>query len=184
MKKNITFFVIVFLFQYGILLSDDEHGHEDHHFHTGLLLGYSANLNGGHNAFTLGLEQEFVLSEEFPGFGVGLHSEIVFADNKEYVLAAVLLMNPMDRLHLAIGPGVIFHTHEEDGHVELIDKTGKKELLLSVDEQSDSETNFLITTGLHYDFHLDMFTLSPAIEFHFFEGKTDMTIGIVFGIVY
>ena len=196
MIKTISFLFIIFSLNTYFAFCDDEHDHDheghghedhshvDHNFHTGVLLGYSANLNGGHKAFALGLEQEYVFSEKFPGFGIGFHSEIVFADHKEYVLALAFLMNPMERLHLGIGPGVIFHTHEDEDHDEMIRKKFKKDILLSGENDSESETTFLITTGLHYDFHYDFFTISPALEFHFFEGKTDMTIGLVIGIVY
>lgn len=111
MKANF-FFLALFLLSFFANGQNIHDEHHDEHDHAGFELGV------GTGAFYLVQEDEWAPGAHLHAmynvhkFGFGLGYEMVFADIKHFGLGLLLAYRPVERLELAVSPGILFENAE------------------------------------------------------------------------
>jgi len=131
--------------------STDEHAH-----HAGLLLGAVYNLHEGRWMPGLGAEYEYVLPRWNRLLGVGVGAEMVFDKHRHYVLSLLFPVHPVDKLTLAVSPGIMFIEHEEPGK------------------------RFAVHFGAEYEFDMEKYSLAPEFDVAIAGDDVHLMLGLHF----
>jgi len=145
----------------------DAHYHPNH---ISIFVGATTKLEGDNDTdFTLGADyvRRFLKSGRL---GIGLFGEAIFAEHTDWVFGIPLYVYPYKNFWLKAGPGLEFHKKKEKSSSE---RSGKS--------KTETDTEFLIRTGLGYDIELAGFTIAPTLSFDFLRSKTSMVWGLNLG---
>jgi len=105
----------------------------------------------GENGATVGLDYEYRLS---PLFGIGATLEYAGGDHDATIGATSLYLHPLGHWRLQVGPGV---------------------------EREHGENEFLIRTGISYEFEFDRWTLAPTVNVDFVDSEESWVFGLAVG---
>ncbi len=141
-------------------------------YHAGIFLGATSNLEDKTTDFSIGLDYEYKLDMLEQTFGIGFIMEAVFAEHKESILGLPIFIHPgLGHLKFWLAPGVEF---------------GDEPIASNETEDVPTEfkTNFLFRLGIGYDFHFDMFAVSPAISLDMIKGNIALVYGLTVGMSF
>ena len=99
----------------------------------------------------VGLEYEYTLSHLF---GTGALIEYAGGDHDSTVASAALYLHPLGNWVLLLAPGV---------------------------EHEDGENEFLLRTGISYEFEFEPWTLAPGVDVDFVDGDESWVFGLTIG---
>jgi len=117
--------------------------------------------------FTLGLDYVRHFSK-LPRWGVGVFGEVIFGKHTEYLFGLPIYFFPTNNFWLRAGPTWEIHKEEEKSESGMNETT--------------TETNFALRTGLGYDFEVKGFVVVPNVSFDFFRDKnTSLVWGLHLG---
>jgi outer membrane scaffolding protein for murein synthesis (MipA/OmpV family) len=155
MKKTILMAVCIVAALTLGAKAEDGHKTEDHHHghkhHVAVFFGGTHDYHD-ENAFTLGLDYEYRLTELL---GAGALIDYAGGDIESAVIGGGLFIHPWQDLRFLTAVGKEIH----NGHNE-----------------------FLVRLGVMYDFHLEGWTLSPTINVDLLESDhQNVVYGIAFG---
>ena len=133
--------------------------------HFGLYAGFtSGGKQSGDGresaAFTIGFDYERRLS---PRWGIGVMGDWAFGDRREYILAIPVFLHAGPSLRFYVAPGT-----------ERFREGAPK----------DAKSEFLLRTGLAYDFHFGAVSLSPSLSVDFVHGEQLYILGAAIGWSY
>lgn len=150
--------------------------------HVALFSGATTNFAHDATDFTLGLDYERRLPWADGMFGVGLFAESIFAEHSEYLFGLPLFAHPYEGLKIYAAPAVIIAEVPADAHGggHSFDKF-KRDFPLASDDETNSETKFVVRVGLGYDFHVNRISLGPLFEVDYMDGDWAGIYGLSFG---
>jgi hypothetical protein len=132
-------------------VEDDAPEHNSHKHHVAVFLG-NTHDHHGNNAFTVGVDYEYRLTDLFGTGGVIDHAG---GDINATVIAGGLFTHPWKGLRLA----TLLGNEHQTGHNE-----------------------FLVRLGMSYDFHIKKWILTPIIDVDLLEsGHQNWVYGIAVG---
>ena len=147
---------------FGATAADDPMARPNHFaLFGGFTIGGQNSGDGREKAaFTVGVDYERRLS---PRWGLGVMGDWAFGDRREFIVAAPVFLHTRSGLRFHLAPGI-----------ERIRKDGPRE----------AKSEFLLRTGLAYDFHFGEVSLSPSFSVDFVHGEQLHVLGASVGWSY
>lgn len=189
-KRLLIFFLILFIFSCNELISQEENleeqekEHKISNYHFSIFNGFTSNFEHKTDDYTLGIDYEQRLLFLDRMFGIGLIIEGVFAEHKENILAIPITAHlGFADLKLFLAPGVIFGEKTVETFSSHLNKL-KKEAILKEEiiTKTESYRNFLFRLGVGYDFHYNIFGITPTLAFDFYNGVMSIIWGVSLGL--
>lgn len=134
--------------------SDDTHGHHDHHKNE-IALANSAAYLLNESEFSYGMHVHYT-RKVLNDFGIGLGYERIFDDHKHNTIGLVLNYHVIEKLGLAISPGIAFSELETKGQ-------------------------FALHLEATYEFEFKDFHIGPVVEYAFDSDDKHISFGIHIG---
>ncbi|NPD46415.1 MULTISPECIES: hypothetical protein [unclassified Lentimicrobium] len=156
MKITIYIAILASLISSNLFAQNTEHNHTHSHHKNELGIANSLVYFTNAEELAYGLHLHYIRSLPHSKFGLGLGYERVFDEHGHNTFGIVGGYSPMERLHLAVSPGITF----EDG---------------------SSEVNFAFHFETSYGFEIYDFHLGPLLEFAFDPEDIHISLGIHVG---
>ena len=129
--------------------SETDHG--EHKHHASVFLGGTTVFESDHSGFTIGIDYEYLLTEDF---GVGIIAEHAIGEVDATSIFAALDWHMTEQIVLQLGTGVEIEDDEEFGVARL---------------------------GAYYEFHIEETTLAPTISYNFSDHNDSLVFGVLIG---
>ncbi len=144
-----------------LLDAQEEHGNTHDHLHNHkyeIGLANSLVYFVNEQEFSYGLHLHLVRSISHTKFGIGLAYERIFDDHKHNTIGVVGTFTPVDRLHIALSPGVSFEAGDF------------------------SESRFSLHLETSYDFQVGPVHIGPLLEFAYDVEDVHISLGLHIGM--
>ncbi|MFC2130534.1 hypothetical protein ACFLSQ_03790 [Bacteroidota bacterium] len=195
-NNRVLFFVLCYIVISLTISLEEAYGEEQHGndsyvstCHAGIFIGATTNIKHESTDFTIGLDYEYRMPYVNNLFGIGLLIEGVFAEHMESIVGIPVIIHPgISNLKLWLAPGIEFGDEEIESGLDehkIVKKPG--DILLSAndtDSETEFKTHFLFRMGVGYDYHIDIFSISPSVSIDFINGGTALVYGVAFGMSF
>lgn len=146
-----------------------EHGHSHARNEIGISPG--ATYSPSHETWGFGIHAHYFRTlSEHSRWAIGGSVEQVSSHGSHWSLSVGPKYQLLDRLSVAVMPGITFFKHDEDGH----DHDAH-----AADDSHDARRRFSLHTELVYDLiHLDRFHLGPTVDYSWSKNDSHFMIGV------
>ncbi len=137
---------------------DDTHNNEDNHRHSNneISIATSAPYFVNEKKISYSLHAHYIYYIPNTQFGIGAAYEAILLEPKHNTFGFVTSYRPMERLSLALSPGITF-------------------------ENNNSTPFFSLHTEIYYEFEIGKFHVGPAFEFAYDPNDYHLSLGLHVG---
>lgn len=163
-------FVLFFLLLWGSgSLAAQEHEHSHARNEIGISPG--ATYSPSHKTWGFGIHAHYFRTlSEHSRWAVGGSLEQVSSHGSHWSVSVGPKYQILDRLSVALMPGITFFQHDDDGH---------QHDTRQAEDSHDSRGRFSLHTELVYDLiHLDHFHMGPTVDYSWSKNDSHFMIGI------
>ena len=184
MFKKVVIYIVCHLIFVSLSIAshhDDTSHHAHHTQHVALFAGLTFNLHTEENSPTIGADWEYRLPILDHKVGVGLITDLVFAEATEFIVAPAVFFHPFAGLKFLVAPGLVFieDHEEEDAHNE-VSHMHSAPLLAEV-EDDHNESPLMVRLGIAYDIHLGKASITPVLNADLIHEHWSLAGGLALG---
>lgn len=168
-KTGCTAIMALLLYLSPIKAKAQEHEHSHARNEIGISPG--ATYSPSHKTWGFGIHAHYFRTlSEHSRWAVGGSVEQVSSHGSHWSLSVGPKYQILDRLSVAVMPGITFFKHDDDGHDPEIH---------TADDSHDARRRFSLHTELVYDLiHLDHFHLGPTVDYSWSRNDAHFMIGV------
>ena len=168
-KKYCAAMTMLLLCLAPINVKAQEHGHSHARNEIGISPG--ATYSPSHKTWGFGIHAHYFRTlSEHSRWAIGGSVEQVSSHGSHWSLSVGPKYQILDRLSVAVMPGITFFKHSEDDHDHDTH---------AADDPHDARRRFSLHTELVYDLiHLDRFHMGPTIDYSWSKNDSHFMIGI------
>lgn len=168
-KTGCTAIMALLLYLSPIKAKAQEHEHSHARNEIGISPG--ATYSPSHKTWGFGIHAHYFRTlSEHSRWAVGGSVEQVSSHGSHWSLSVGPKYQILDRLSVAVMPGITFFKHDDDGHDPETH---------AADDSHDARRRFSLHTELVYDLiHLDHFHLGPTVDYSWSRNDAHFMIGV------